>query len=100
MRHAILISFAFVLFSCSKKSQTKDDTALNQSILTGNTWKLTASVSDAPYDWDGNGTTETNIYATKTDCKKEYRYRFDTTAKGTFRYDCNAAGKSFGWQPH
>jgi hypothetical protein len=97
MKTAISIFFVLILFSCSKESTPQDDTATNESALRNNAWKLTGRVSDVPRDWDGNGTTEANIYATRTDCDNNYRYRFGSSIDGVFWNNCNASGLSFLW---
>src|SRR5688572_33382679 len=52
-------------------------------------WKVTALTSNAPYDWDGNGTTETDVYSTWSDCQKNNLYRFDGNKTGVYQLNCN-----------
>lgn len=60
-------------------------------------WKITAFVSNAPYDWDGNGTAETNIFETWTSCEKDNLYRFVGDKTGSFKLNCSLT-KNGGWQ--
>jgi hypothetical protein len=69
--------FGLLLIACKKK-----DTAISKSdLLISGTWKLTAVVSDD----DGNGTYETNEYASFPVCFTDNFYAFHSTHK--FVYD-------------
>ncbi len=52
-------------------------------------WKVTAMVSDKPYDWDGNGIKERDIYSTWTDCEKDNLYTFQGDKTGSYKLDCS-----------
>jgi len=52
-------------------------------------WKVMGISSDKSYDWDGNGSKETDIYSTWTDCKKDNLYQFNDNYSGNFKLDCN-----------
>lgn len=53
------------------------------------TWKITGATSDREYDWDGNGTKETDFYSAWTDCAKDNLYQFYQSKTGTYQFDCN-----------
>ena len=57
------------------------------SQVVGN-WKVTAFTADKPYDWDRNGTLETNIYNIWTACQKDNLYSFSADKTATFKTDC------------
>lgn len=83
--------FALALsFSCGKVEVDKnnDIQGYADSQIVG-TWKIIAISSDKPFDWDGNGSTETDIFSTWTDCNKDNLFFFDGTKTGTYRYSCN-----------
>jgi len=52
-------------------------------------WKITAFTSNQPYDWDGNGTTETDIYSTWSPCQKDNLFKFVGDKSGVYKLDCN-----------
>ncbi len=60
-------------------------------------WKITAANSDFPYDWDGNGSPETDIYATWTDCLKNNSFQFFGDKTGIFQLNCNETHNGI-WQ--
>ena len=60
-------------------------------------WKITAFSSNAPYDWDRNGSTETDIYNLWTACEKDNLYVFVGDKTGTFKINCNVSGNGI-WQ--
>lgn len=60
-------------------------------------WKITAVVSNTPYDWDGNGTAETDLYSTLTACDKDNLYTFVGNKTGTYKFNCNTT-KNGTWQ--
>lgn len=64
-----------LLAACSKKDSTPSKTEL----LTSGTWKLTAAVSDD----DGNGTYETNNYATFSPCFTDNFFSFSASSVAT-----------------
>ena len=61
------------------------------------TWKITAVSSSVPWDWDGNGTSESNVYLTWTDCQKDNLYTFVGDKTGTFKLNCSTT-TSGSWQ--
>lgn len=52
-------------------------------------WKITAFTSNQPYDWDGNGTSETDIYSTWSPCQKDNLFKFVGDKSGVYKLDCN-----------
>lgn len=52
-------------------------------------WKITGYVSNKPFDWNGDGSTETNIYNTWTTCEKDNLYQFVADKTGTFKTNCS-----------
>ena len=57
------------------------------SQVVGN-WKVTAFTADKPYDWNGDGIPETNIYNIWTACQKDNLYSFSADKTATFKTDC------------
>lgn len=87
-----LLSFvAFLLTGCVKESIVQDE-----ADLTG-TWAVTDIRSDAPYDWDGNGRSETNIYNTYSYCQRDIVLVFDNGGYGQSRQGCDAPWRSLSW---
>ena len=60
-------------------------------------WKITAIEADVPWDYDNNGTSETNIFLTWNNCQKDNLYSFVGDKSGTFKFDCNNT-KNGSWQ--
>ncbi len=60
-------------------------------------WKITAISSDKAHDWDGNGTSETDIYSTWSACQKDNLYQFNTNYSGTYKLNC-ADTKTGTWR--
>ncbi|HEX6192963.1 MAG TPA: hypothetical protein VFZ42_11400 [Chitinophagaceae bacterium] len=52
-------------------------------------WKITALISDKPYDWDGNGTPETDIYNSWSACDKDHLYTFVGDKTGVYKINCS-----------
>jgi hypothetical protein len=80
-----------VIFSCSPHNKNDNFNAPQgyaDSQLVGS-WKITAYTSDIPYDWDGNGSTETNIYNNWTACEKDNLYTFAPDKTGSFKINCS-----------
>ncbi len=87
-----LILYLFILFtSCNdhlKIERNNDPQGYADSQFVG-TWKVTAVTADVAWDYDGNGSTETNIYATWSACKKDNLYTFIGDKTGTYKLDCS-----------
>jgi len=60
-------------------------------------WKITAINSDVAWDFDGNGTTETNIFATLPACDRDNLYTFVGDKTGTFKFSCSLT-KNGSWE--
>ena len=94
----ILIS-SFFISSCNdhlKIEKNNDDQGYADSQFVGS-WKVTAVTADVAWDYDGNGTTETNIYASWSPCEKDNLYTFVGDKTGTFKLDCSLT-KEGSWQ--
>lgn len=95
-----LILYLLILFtSCNdhlKIERNNDPQGYADSQFVGS-WKVTAVISDVAWDYDGNGTTETNIYATWSACKKDNLYTFVGDKTGTYKLDCNNT-KTGSWE--
>lgn len=97
LRTLLLISLVFI--SCNehlKIERNNDPKGFADSQFVG-TWKITAVTADVAWDYDGNGTTETNIYATWSSCKKDNLYTFVGDKTGTFKVDCTNT-KNGSWE--
>src|SRR5262245_31224953 len=80
------------LSSCNdhlKIEKNNDPQGVADSQVVG-TWKITAVVSDVPWDWNGDGSTEKNIYATWGACQKDNLYTFVGDKTGTFQINCSS----------
>ena len=95
-----LILYLLLLFtSCNdhlKIDRNNDPQGYADSQFVG-IWKVTAVTSDVAWDYDGNGSTETNIYATWSACKKDNLYTFVGDKTGTYKLDCNNT-KTGSWE--
>jgi hypothetical protein len=60
-------------------------------------WKITGYSSNKPYDWNGDGSTETNIYNTWTPCEKDNLYQFIADKSGIFKINCSSSSPGT-WQ--
>ena len=88
----ILILSVFVLSSCSKN----DVTASTDDIV--GTWQVTDIRSDRPFDWDGDGYTETDIFSTYSYCQRDIMLVFENGGYGQSRQGCNAYWQDMYWQ--
>jgi len=101
MKRLILYLFVSVFFisACNdhlKIEKNGDPQGYADSQFVG-TWKITAINSDVAWDYDGNGTTETNIFATLSACKQDNLYTFVGNKTGTFKFDCSLT-KDGSWE--
>ena len=101
MKRPILYLFVFIFFitSCNdhlKIEQNNDTQGYADSQFVGS-WKIVEIKSDIPWDWDNNGTTETNIFATLSNCAKDNLYTFVGDKTGTFKLSC-ATTKTGSWE--
>lgn len=101
MKRLILYLFVFIFFitSCNdhlKIEQNNDPQGYADSQFVGS-WKIVEIKSDVPWDWDNNGTTETNIFATLSNCEKDNLYTFVGDKTGTFKLSCSTT-KNGSWE--
>ena len=77
-------------FSCNKidTDSNGDPQGYADSQVVG-TWKITGLNANAPYDWDGNGVPETNLFPALSACDKDNLYVFDQDKTGNFKKNCN-----------
>ena len=89
---AVLIVASIFLFSCSK-----NDVTVTEDDLIG-TWQVTEIRSDRPYDWDGDGFSETDIFNTYSFCQREIILVFEYGGYGQSRQGCNSYWENMYWQ--
>jgi len=98
----LILFFSFSIFfisSCKdhlKIEKNNDPQGYADSQFVG-TWKITAIDADVAWDYDGNGTTETNILATKPVCDHDNLYTFVGDKTGTFKLNCSLT-KNGSWE--
>ena len=107
MKRLILFIFGLGLFISSCNDHLKiEKNDLTQGVADSQmvgSWKITAVVSDVPYDWDNDGDAEKDIYANWTGCQRDNLFTFtgDTATgafkKGTFKINCSVT-KPGTWQ--
>ena len=101
MKRIILYLFALLVFitSCNdhlKIEENNDPQRYADSQFVG-TWKITSINSSVAWDWDNNGTTETNIFATLSNCAKDNLFTFVGDKTGTFKLNCSTT-KDGSWE--
>ena len=107
MNRLILYSLILVLsFSaCNdhlKIEKNNDPQGYADSQFVGS-WKIMAVSSDVAYDWNNDGSTETDIYSNWSPCEKDNLFTFtgDTALgaykKGTFKVNCSVT-RTGVWQ--
>lgn len=70
----LILSFAgFVIFISCKKDKDENVNAVKTKteLLTTGIWKRTALISNPAYDWNADGTFDTNILNTMFPCEKD-----------------------------
>lgn len=96
MKYLILL---LVIFGSCKKStdtQEPDYTEQNKALLVGK-WAYSVRTVSPAYDWDGNGTAETNVFAVMSDCQKGFFIEYKS-AGGIIKQDCTQPNKSITWE--
>ena len=91
MNRLILYLLLCFFISCNdhlKIEANNDPQGYADSQFVG-TWKITAINSDVAWDWNGDGTTETNIFGTLSNCEKDNLYTFVGDKTGTFKLNCS-----------
>jgi hypothetical protein len=93
----LFLLFSFFVFSCKRVVVEKNSNPQRyaDSQVVG-LWKITAVQSDKPHDWDGNGTTETDVFSTWSECQKDNLYELVGTKTGTYKMSCTST-KSGTW---
>jgi hypothetical protein len=94
-----LFTSVFFILSCNdhlKIEENNDPQRYADSQFVGS-WKIVSISSNVPWDWDNNGTTETNIFATLSNCEKDNLYTFVGDKTGTFKLNCSTT-KNGSWE--
>jgi len=89
-----ILIFCLGIFACRrhlKIEKNNDPQGYADSQVVGS-WKITAYISNAPYDWNGDGVAETDIYKNWTVCQKDNLYIFVGDKTGNFKLDCSTNG--------
>ncbi len=89
---ATAIISAFILSSCSKTDIVQDPNAIV------GTWQVTDIRSDKPYDWDGDGFSETDIFGNYSYCQRDIVLVFEQGGYGQSRQGCNSYWQNMYWQ--
>lgn len=84
--------------SCSKNGGTEQPDMTNQhtALVTG-TWEIVAKTGSIAYDWNGDGTPETDIYSSMTGCQKGFNIYFAPGMDGVVHQDCATLQKQITW---
>ena len=93
---SILLATLFIASGCSKNDA--DTSAIVQQENLQGSWSVTGIQSDKTYDWDGNGSMETDILATYNSCNRNIVYVFETGGAGRVSEGCTAPFVNFRWQ--
>ncbi len=97
--HKYAIVFALFLFSCTGSLDVNNNNnpqGYADSQVVG-VWKITGYSSSQPYDWDGDGRVESNIYNTWTACEKDNLYQFNADKTGLLKLNCSLTSQAT-WQ--
>lgn len=97
LKQFYLCAFAFFAVTAFISCQKSNDIISNQQSLEG-TWAITGIRSDRPYDWNGDGRTETDIYGSYTTCQRDIVVVFQNNGYGQIRQGCNASWQNINWQ--
>ena len=99
MNRLILYLFIFLLGGCNEhlKIEANDNPQGYADSQFVGTWKIIAVNSDVAWDWNGDGTTETNIFGTLSSCEKDNLYTFVGDKTGTFKLSCSLI-KNGSWE--
>lgn len=89
---ALILSSILILSSCSKS-----DVVIDPNEIVG-TWEIYDIRSDYPFDWDGDGWEETDIFGNYSFCQQDIVLVFDYDGYGQSRQGCNAPWQSMYWQ--
>jgi len=86
-----LLAFCSFLVACNdhlKIEANNNPPGYADSQVVG-AWKITALSSNTAYDWDGNGTTETDIFKTWSECDKDHLFNFNGNKTGVYKINCS-----------
>lgn len=89
---ALVFTSAVAFMSCSKETMVADERTIE------GTWQVTGITSDRPYDFDGDGRSETDIYGTYNSCGRDIVMVFQANGYGQIRQSCNAPWQNTTWQ--
>lgn len=87
-----LLTLILIVTGCSK-----NDVVTNTDDIIG-TWVVTGISSNMPYDWNGDGYTETDIYNSYSYCQRDIVLVFDYNGSGQSRQGCTSPWQSMYWQ--
>ncbi|MFL5739225.1 MAG: hypothetical protein ACJ75B_03335 [Flavisolibacter sp.] len=88
------VILALITFSFSRC--TKTDVLADQDSIVG-TWQVVGIRSNLPYDWNGDGYAETDIYGGYNYCERDIELAFDGGGTGQSRQGCNAYWQAMNW---
>lgn len=92
-----IFTIPFLLLTLLFFSCKKSDVISNEEDLIG-TWAVTGISSNQPYDWDGDGYEETDIYNSYSYCQREIVLVFDYNGTGDSRQGCTSSWQPMYWQ--
>ena len=87
----ILVLAVFSFSAC-----TKTDVLANEDSIIG-TWQVVGIRSNIPYDWNGDGYAETDIYGSYDYCQRDIEMAFDYNGSGQSRQGCNSYWQAMNW---
>jgi len=90
-----IISIVFLLEACSKPKSNEVNLGKIEASLQGS-WKLFSMTSAQPFDWDSNGTVESDFMVNWSPCDKENIVTFSNIPNGTHKLSCNET-RNFSW---
>lgn len=75
---SLIALLSFLFLACSKDDKPKS----RMDLLTNGPWHVTNYTIDPAFDWDGDGTQETDIYSVMEPCIKDDRTTFHSNGSG------------------
>ena len=96
MKNLTLLFFSLfsliLLSSCSKENtNSRPDTLIG-------TWAVVGISSNTPFDFNGDGRTETDIYGNYNACQRDIVLTFEQGGYGQARQGCTAYTETLSWQ--
>jgi hypothetical protein len=91
--YSVLLLISVVAFSSCQKTDV-----FNEERNIEGTWSITGIGSDRPYDFNGDGYAETDIYSTYSSCGRDIVTVFQSGGYGQMRQGCNAYWQNMNWQ--